>query len=94
MFGLGPSELLIILILVLFFYGGKKLPQIGDGLGRGIREFKKAVRGEDEAGSKPAPEPPPKPEQRLEGGSPPLEDSGSPVDTAGKERASSKTNNS
>jgi sec-independent protein translocase protein TatA len=44
MFGLGPSELLIILILVLFFYGGKRLPQIGDGVGRGIREFKRAIR--------------------------------------------------
>lgn len=45
MFGLGPSELVIILVLVLFFYGGKRLPQIGHGLGRGIREFKRAIKG-------------------------------------------------
>ena len=31
--GLGVSELIIILVLVLFFYGGKKLPMIGEGLG-------------------------------------------------------------
>ena len=42
--GLGMSELIIILVLVLFFYGGKKLPMIGEGLGRGITEFKKAIR--------------------------------------------------
>lgn len=45
MFGLGATELLIVLVLVLFFYGGKRLPQIGDGLGRGIREFKRAIKG-------------------------------------------------
>jgi len=49
MFGLGPGELLIVLVLVLFFYGGKRLPQIGDGLGRGIREFKRAIKGTEGA---------------------------------------------
>lgn len=44
MFGLGVSELLIILVLVMFFYGGKKLPQIGEGLGKMIHEFRKATR--------------------------------------------------
>lgn len=42
--GLGMTELIIILVLVLFFYGGKKLPMIGEGLGRGITEFKRAIR--------------------------------------------------
>ena len=52
MFGLGPSELLIILVLILFFYGGKKLPQIGEGLGKGIREFKTAIKaGKDSTDS-------------------------------------------
>lgn len=45
MFGLGPWELVIILVLVIFFYGGRRLPQLGDGIGRGIHEFKKAIRG-------------------------------------------------
>jgi len=45
MFGLGPSELMIILLVLVFLYGGKRLPQIGEGLGRSISEFKKAIRG-------------------------------------------------
>jgi len=44
MMGLGVGELILILILVLFFCGGKRLPLIGEGLGRGITEFKKAIR--------------------------------------------------
>lgn len=44
MFGFGITELVLVLIVVLFFMGGKRLPQIGDGLGRGIAEFKKALR--------------------------------------------------
>jgi TatA/E family protein of Tat protein translocase len=44
MFGLGPWELLIILVLLIFFYGGKRFGQIGEGLGKSISEFKKAVR--------------------------------------------------
>ena len=41
-FGLGPSELLVILIIVILIYGGKRIPEIGQGLGKSIREFKKA----------------------------------------------------
>lgn len=41
-FGLGFGELLIILFIVLLFFGGKKIPQIMRGLGQGINEFKKA----------------------------------------------------
>jgi sec-independent protein translocase protein TatA len=40
----GGMELLVILIIVLIIFGAGKLPEIGEGLGRGIREFKKAVR--------------------------------------------------
>ena len=42
MFGLGFQELLIILVIALLFFGGKKLPEIASGLGKGIREFKRA----------------------------------------------------
>ena len=42
MFGLGASELVIILIIVLVLFGGSKLPQIGKGIGEAIRNFKKA----------------------------------------------------
>jgi sec-independent protein translocase protein TatA len=43
MFGLGFQELLIILVIVLFLFGGKKLPEIAGGLGKAVREFKRAT---------------------------------------------------
>ncbi len=43
MFGLGMPELIIILIIILIIFGAGKLPQIGSGLGKGIRNFKKAT---------------------------------------------------
>jgi len=43
MFGLGHWEILIILILVLIIFGAGKLPEIGAGLGKSIRNFKKGV---------------------------------------------------
>lgn len=48
MFGLGGWELLMILGLVILIFGAKRLPQIGRGLGEGIRNFKRGVK-EDEA---------------------------------------------
>ena len=47
MFRLGVPELLIIAILVLFMFGGKKLPEMGKGIGEGIRNFKKSISGEE-----------------------------------------------
>jgi sec-independent protein translocase protein TatA len=46
MFGLGPSELILILVLVLVVFGAGKLPEIGGALGKGLRSFKDAVDGE------------------------------------------------
>ena len=48
MFGLGIGELLVILVIVLIIFGAGKLPEIGEGLGRGIRNFRKAVKTPDE----------------------------------------------
>lgn len=48
MFGLGTSELLIILVLVLVIFGAGKLPQVGASLGKGLRSFKEGIKGEDE----------------------------------------------
>ncbi len=44
MFGLGVPELLLILLLVIVLFGANKLPQLGKGLGEGIRNFKDAFR--------------------------------------------------
>jgi len=50
MFGrLGPMELLIIFLIVILLFGGKKIPEIAKGLGKGIRDFKSSMAGEDEA---------------------------------------------
>ncbi len=43
MFGLRLPELLIILVVLLLLFGSKKLPELGDSLGKGIRAFKKAA---------------------------------------------------
>jgi sec-independent protein translocase protein TatA len=47
MFGLGIQELLIILAIALVIFGPSKLPQIGSGLGKAIRDFKKGVSSDD-----------------------------------------------
>ena len=52
MFGLGVQELLIILVIALVLFGPGKLPQIGSGLGKAIRDFKKGLGGEETEGSK------------------------------------------
>jgi len=44
MFGLGTSELLIILVLVLIIFGAGKLPQVGKSLGEGLRNFKDGMK--------------------------------------------------
>lgn len=48
MFGLGTSELIIILVIVMILFGAGKLPEIGSGIGKGIRNFKRATKGEDD----------------------------------------------
>lgn len=46
--GIGFYELLIILAIVLLVFGGRKLPEVAKGLGKALREFRKAAKGEDE----------------------------------------------
>ena len=44
MFGLGPMELVIVFLIILLVFGAKRIPEIAQGLGKGITEFKKAAR--------------------------------------------------
>lgn len=48
MFGLGTTELIIILVLVMIIFGAGKLPDIGNALGKGLRNFKKSIDSDDE----------------------------------------------
>jgi sec-independent protein translocase protein TatA len=48
MFGIGMPELIIILIIILIIFGAGKLPEIGSGIGKGIRNFKKATHDKPE----------------------------------------------
>ena len=45
---LGPWEIAIVLVVVLLFFGPKRLPEMGRGLGKGMREFRNSVTGRDE----------------------------------------------
>ena len=44
---IGPGQIAIIVVLVLLFFGGKKIPELMKGLGSGIKEFKKGEKEED-----------------------------------------------
>jgi len=48
MFGLGVQEIMLILLIAVFFFGGEKIPDIAKGLGKGLREFKRAMDQPDE----------------------------------------------
>ena len=48
MFGIGFPELIIILVIVLIIFGANKLPEIGAGMGKAIKNFKKATNEPDE----------------------------------------------
>ena len=47
MFGIGFQEIIIIALIVLLFFGGKKIPELMKGLGKGVRSFKDGMSGID-----------------------------------------------
>jgi len=51
--GLGAPEIILILIVVLVLFGGKKIPELMKGLGKGMKEFKDAQNGESSTEEKP-----------------------------------------
>lgn len=64
MFGLGIGEILVILIVVLIF-GANKLPEIGSGLGRAIRDFRKEIKKPDEIDVTPEKKPDPSGDEKA-----------------------------
>ncbi len=48
LWSLGTGEIILILLLILLFFGAKRIPDLARGLGKGIREFKDAKNGENE----------------------------------------------
>ena len=66
MFGLGPAEIVIIAVLVLLFFGAKRLPEIGKGLGGAVRELKKVGKDSKPPEKKTAPKEGDKPDQDEE----------------------------
>ena len=47
-FGIGVTELIILLVVLLVFFGPKRLPEMGRSLGKGMREFKDSISGKDD----------------------------------------------
>jgi sec-independent protein translocase protein TatA len=48
MFGIGTTELLILLVIVIVIFGARRLPELGSGLGKAIKNFKAGVSNKDE----------------------------------------------
>lgn len=55
---IGPTELLLLFLIVLLLFGARKLPEIGRGLGKGIQNFKESMRGGPDSGASDTPETP------------------------------------
>lgn len=52
MFGIGTPEIIVIVLVVLLLFGGKKIPELMNGLGKGVKSFKDGMKGEDISDSK------------------------------------------
>jgi sec-independent protein translocase protein TatA len=57
MFGIGFQELLVIALIILLFFGGKKIPEMMKGLGKGVKSFKDGMKDIEQTGSTNSKEP-------------------------------------
>jgi sec-independent protein translocase protein TatA len=80
----GPTELIILVVILLLLFGSRKLPEIGRSLGKGMREFKHSVTGKDEV---PSAEPEQEPTELT---APAVEEDEQPVGAATGERERSE----
>jgi len=55
---IGPTELILILLIVIIIFGARKLPDLGKSIGEGIKNFKKSMSTKDEPDNTKKPEPP------------------------------------
>ena len=55
---IGPTELILILLIVIIIFGARKLPDLGKSIGEGIKNFKKSMNTKDETTTPKKPEPP------------------------------------
>ncbi|HZW39619.1 MAG TPA: twin-arginine translocase TatA/TatE family subunit [Ignavibacteriaceae bacterium] len=49
MFNMGSTEIMLIVLVILLLFGAKKIPELAQGIGKGMREFKKSLKDVDEA---------------------------------------------
>ena len=69
MFGMGPWELLVVFLVILLLFGAKRLPEIAQGMGKGIKEFRKAMKDttdEIKSSLDEEPSPPSKPAEKTD----------------------------
>ena len=53
---IGPMEILVILLIAVLLFGGKKIPELAKGLGQGIRNFKESLKGDETPSPTPSPD--------------------------------------
>ena len=56
MFGIGTTELMIVLAIVVVLFGARRLPELGSGVGKAIKNFKAGISGKDEIDVTPKPD--------------------------------------